>query len=104
MVARRKTDGNAAQIAMAFRGLGCSVEFVKSASGKSGIPDLVIGCSGATFLVEVKALAWKEGPIHPDTTAAAQKSFRDEWRGAPVERAQTFEDVGAMVKKWRNGQ
>lgn len=49
---RQKVDANQGAIVKAFRDLGASVDLLHTVGG--GVPDLAVGVSGLTVLVEVK--------------------------------------------------
>lgn len=66
-----RIDKNQPAIVKAFRQLGCSVA-ITSKLGQ-GFPDLVVGKSGRTVLVEVK-----DGS---SALTAHEQAFRDDWRG-----------------------
>lgn len=87
-----KSDNNTAEIANAFRGLGCSVEYLSPAR-RGGLPDLLVGIDGRTLLVEVKA---EKGKLSDD-----QINWHASWRGAPPHIVRTLEDVGHIVNGWR---
>ncbi len=67
-----RTDGNQRAIVKALRKAGASVETLHMV-GK-GVPDLLVGIGGKTFLVEVKN---DKGTLTPD-----QVRWHGEWRGA----------------------
>ncbi len=67
-----KRDDNEADIIAVLRAQGASVVQVNS----KGIPDLLVGIHGCTFLIEVKS------PKRAKFTAA-QKKFREDWHGDP---------------------
>jgi hypothetical protein len=67
-----RVDGNHVEIVQIFRDLGCSVLSL-AAMGK-GVPDLLIGLQGVTWLVEVKT---PKGKLTPD-----QGAFKGVWQGS----------------------
>lgn len=77
MFRARKVDSNQQQIAKVLRGAGCSVEFLHMVG--DGMPDLLCGKAGMTYLLEVKNLAGKGRKLTPD-----QKTWHEQWRGSPV--------------------
>lgn len=86
--AARRVDKNQAEIVAAFRALGASVISLHDAG--TGIPDLLVGLHGVTFLVEVK---------NPDTKGKLnerQERWHADWRGAPVVVVYTVDDVLAF--------
>ena len=64
----KRTDSNQAEIVKALRAVGASVESLHTV-GK-GVPDLLCGFRGSTFLLEVKTSTGKLRPSQID------------WRGA----------------------
>lgn len=68
---KAKVDGNQSSIIADLRLFGFSVK-VMSQHGK-GFPDLIVGCYGETFLVEVKQL---NGKLTVD-----QIEFSKNWKG-----------------------
>ena len=93
-------DGNHAAFVILLEQLGCSVVELHNA-GVPGLPDLVVGCIGATHLVEVK---------NPDTRygraglSSTQSAFARDWRGSPVWPVSTADDVIDLVRLWRRGR
>jgi Holliday junction resolvase len=71
----RKTDANQAAIVAVLREVGASVVDL-SAVGK-GVPDLLVGYRGRTYLLEVKN---KKGR---NRITADQEVFYAWWRGVP---------------------
>lgn len=67
-----KRDSNEKQIIEALEGVGASVTQISA----KGVPDLLVGYQGATYLMETKN---KYGKLTPD-----QVAFMDTWRGSPV--------------------
>ena len=85
----RRIDTNHAELVKAFRDLGCSVFDTSRVAG--GFPDLVIGKSGKTTLVEIKR----------DSKAAftkSQQEFMANWKGSTVCRVQDIDGVITIVK------
>lgn len=72
----KKTDKNQPEIVKALRDAGCSVQ-VLSEAGK-GIPDLMVGYLGGTYLLEVKdGLA----PKADRQLTPRQVKWHREWKG-----------------------
>jgi Holliday junction resolvase len=69
-----KRDGIHSQIVAAFRKMGLSV--YDAAHAGKGFPDLVVGFSGSTYLVELKT--------GKALLSAGQVAFAEHWRGSPV--------------------
>lgn len=80
-----KRDGNEHLIVKTLRGVGASVHFV---SGR-GLPDLLIGFGGRTFLGETKM---RKGKLTKD-----QETFITSWRGEPVYILRSPEDALEML-------
>jgi hypothetical protein len=76
-----KRDLSESAIVDALRKLGWSVEFLSIAYG----PDLLIGRSGSTHLIECKTGKGK--------LKAGQATWHREWRGAPVHVLRTPYEV-----------
>lgn len=72
-----RTDRNQAEIAKALRDAGCSVVSLH-AVGK-GIPDLLVGRAGRTYLLEVKA--WRNQRGEPKGLTHKQVAWHADWRG-----------------------
>jgi Holliday junction resolvase len=74
-----KVDENQAEIVAALRQVGCFVEPLHAVGG--GVPDLLVGRNGETFLIEVK-----DGNKPPSARKKtdAQVIWHDAWRGKPV--------------------
>ena len=66
-----RVDSNQAEIVAALRAVGCTVEHLHMV-GK-GCPDLAVGRSGVTYLLEVKAPG---GRLN-----SRERRWHDEWRG-----------------------
>lgn len=67
----RKVDANQAAIVAALRAAGRTVEILADVG--RGVPDLLVGLRGATFLLEVKMLGER---LTPD-----QMEWHRRWRG-----------------------
>lgn len=76
-----KTDANQAAIVAELRARGCSVEHIASATGRAGIPDLLVGCRGRDYLLEVKVLQGKRAP-RVASLSLRQAVWHANWRGA----------------------
>jgi hypothetical protein len=74
-----RVDANQKAIILALRMVGCSV--CSLADLGDGVPDLLIGLRGQTYLAEVK-----DGAKRPSqrTLTADQRDWLKEWRGGPV--------------------
>lgn len=74
-------DANEAEIVAALRSVGATVTQL----GQHGVPDLLVGFRGATFLLEVKAPPGARGGTkhnHAELTSA-QKLWWATWSGRP---------------------
>ena len=67
----RRSDKNQQEIIDALRGVGASVTSIHRVG--HGIPDLLVGYRGVTYLMEVKG---KDGKLTDD-----EQKWHDEWRG-----------------------
>lgn len=74
-----KVDDNQSEIVRALRLCGCSVQDL-SAVGK-GCPDLLVGCAGENFMLEIKD--GSKPPSHQRLTDDQVVWHRD-WRGQRV--------------------
>lgn len=75
-----RVDASQAAIIKALKGAGCSVEMIQSATGKGGIPDLLVGCDGRNYLLECKVLKGKRRPKMTDLSPK-QVAWHANWRG-----------------------
>jgi hypothetical protein len=74
-----KIDANQPDIVAALRAIGASVQSL-SATGK-GVPDLLVGWHGRTYLLEVK-----DGTLPPSARRLTpdQEAWHKAWCGRPV--------------------
>lgn len=86
-----RVDENQSDIVAALRAIGATVRVI---SQGDGIPDLLVGFRGQTFLLEVKD--GKKPPSARKLTPAEQKFF-DEWRGGTLVIVNTVEEAIAAV-------
>lgn len=88
-----KSDANTPAIVAALRDAGCSVAYILSrpGSGQGGLPDLLVGRGGVTYLLEVKAP--KVGKLSDD-----QRRWHREWRGRFVDVVTTIEEALIAVE------
>jgi hypothetical protein len=86
------TDANHSEVMAALRKLGCSVEDC-SAIGRRGVPDLLCGLAGVTFLVEIKTTT---GELSGD-----QVDWHRAWKGALVFTIRTAEECATLCKRIR---
>ena len=81
----KRTDANQSAIIAVLRQVGATVVDL-SAVGK-GVPDLLVGHRGVTYLLEVKNLKGRNR-LTPD-----QDVFYAWWRGGPVHIVRTADDA-----------
>jgi len=82
------TDANQPEIVRVLRAAGCSVE-VLSPVARGGLPDLLVGRAGVSYLLEVKA---PKGKLNE-----RQERWALAWRGRPVAIVRTPEDALGAV-------
>ena len=85
----KRVDKNQPQIVKALRDRGVSV-FLLHTVGK-GCPDLLCGINNTTFLVEIKA-------DEKATFTRDQIEFMAMWKGSPVHRISSEEEVVALLE------
>ena len=68
-----KSDHNAREIVEALRKIGAVVWFIEAAYGRAGLPDLLVGYKGRTYLLEVKM---RKGRVSDE-----QRKFFETWPG-----------------------
>lgn len=92
-----RTDANHAEIAQAFRKLGCS--FLSLAPLGKGAPDAAIGLYGLTILAEIKngAKPPSARKLTPD-----QREFWDTWKGGVrlVPDLDAVVETVNLLKRW----
>lgn len=86
-----RVDENQSDIVAALRAIGATVRVI---SQGDGIPDLLVGFRGQTFLLEVKD--GRKPPSARKLTPAEQKFF-DEWRGGTLVIVNTVDEAIAAV-------
>ena len=89
--AQGRTDSNQSQVIGWYEELYCSVVDLHEMG--SGVPDLLVGFSGVSDLVEVKT---EEGHLE-----ASQNRFIRDWRGRKVVVVRTHGDVIRHVQNVR---
>lgn len=78
---RARVDSTQGEIVRTLRAAGFNVVDLSRVGG--GVPDLMVGGRGGTWLVEAKS----PGRMNAENAAGtltAQRGFRDTWRGCPV--------------------
>ena len=85
-------DANQSAVVAGLRRVGCSVAILSDLG--DGIPDLLVGVRGQTFLLEVKDgnAPPSERKLTPD-----QQVFRDTWRGGPLITVESVDDAVRIV-------
>lgn len=89
-----RVDANHAEVADAFRKLGCS--FLSLAPLGKGAPDAAIGYGGLTCLVEIKS--GPKGKLNEK-----QREFWDNWKGGVrlVNSLEAVTETVSLLRKWR---
>lgn len=72
-----KRDANQAEIVAALFAAGCSVQDLHAVGG--GVPDLLVGRRGRTYLLEVKD--WRNQRGDPKPLTPKQEGWHAAWRG-----------------------
>lgn len=96
---RGKKDGNHDALKAVFVRMGCSVADLFNA-GLPGFPDIVVGCGGRDYLVEIKNPETRYGRAGLNSN---QTSFSAEWRGGMIYVVSSDLEVVALVNNWRRG-
>ena len=86
-----RVDENQSDIVSSLRAIGAIVRVI---SQGDGIPDLLVGFQGQTFLLEVKD--GNKPPSARKLTPAEQKFF-DEWRGGTLAVVNSVDEAIAVV-------
>ena len=89
-----KRDSIHSAVVGAFRGMGISV--YDAAHAGNSFPDLVVGCNGITYLVELKT------GTAPQTEG--QAAFAKAWRGSPVVVLRSVKDCVDWACKIRRAR
>lgn len=82
-------DDNAKEIIAALRAEGATVERWVGSGRQAGLPDIVCGYRGTTFLFEIKAAKGK-----PE---ASQETFHSKWKGGPIVTIRTVPEALAAL-------
>lgn len=83
-----RVDVTQKAIAQALRDVGARVEILSDVG--NGIPDLLVGYRGVTYLLECKSDA--KAKLTP-----AQVAFFAEWRGGPAKRVNNVTEALAVI-------
>ena len=85
-----RVDANQRAIVRALRAAGCSVQSLATVG--AGCPDLLVGRTGSTYLMEVK--------IPMEKLNTLQRDWHARWRGVPVDIVTSVDEalraVGAV--------
>lgn len=86
------SDANTKAIVKALRDAGANVEYLIAPMGRRGVPDLLVGVNGTSFLLEVKTLGakGKKGKLDDD-----QIAWHASWRGGPL--VTVYDVAGALA-------
>ena len=97
-----RLDENHRAVVNAFERCGCTV--LSLAGVGFGAPDLAVGVSGQTLLVEVKPDVGEKRRRNPREN---QVAFAASWRGGPVHVVRTVKEAWELARLvrmgWRNG-
>lgn len=90
---RARTDQNQAEIVKALRGIGCTV--YSMAQLGDGMPDLLVGYKGKTWLVEVK-----DGNKPPSARKKTEDQIRfwDTWTGGGLVMVESAEHALKVIR------
>lgn len=88
------SDANTKEIVKALRKAGCVVVYVIAPTGVKGVPDLLVGVNGTTWLLEVKTKGskGKKGKLDDD-----QIAWHAAWKGGPLATVWSVEEALAAV-------
>lgn len=93
-----RVDANQPAIVAALRSVGATVQHLHTVG--HGCPDLLVGRSGATYLLEVKS---DKGKLTPQ-----EQEWHDTWGGKPVSIVRTIEEgiraIGLYVTQRQEGK
>lgn len=81
---------NQPEIVDALRKVGATVQLLHTVG--QGVPDLLVGHRGQTYLIEVKTLEGKRSPKAAPTTRD-QDHWHYTWRGRPVAIVATVDEA-----------
>lgn len=92
---KAKVDRNQPEIVAAFRALGCTVAHTHMVG--QGFPDIVVGCQGENYLIEIK-----DGSLSPSRRQLTEPEaqWHQAW-GGQVAIVETIDDVRELVADWR---
>ena len=89
----RRVDKTQAEIVRALRAAGCSVASLHRVGG--GVPDLLVGRAGVTYLLEAKRAAEPGHTVKNlhALTNELQDEWAARWRGRPVDVVRTVDEA-----------
>lgn len=87
-----RTDKNHDEIVQALRKVGASVQSLAAVG--AGVPDLLVGFQGQTFLVEIK-----DGQAAPSAKKLnpAQMIWHHTWRGGPLAVVESVDQALKLI-------
>jgi hypothetical protein len=83
------SDQSAKGIVAALRKAGATVEYINANYGRAGVPDLIVGVNGTTYLMECKTGKAK--------LSDKQEAWHRAWKGGPLVTVSTAEAALAAV-------
>ena len=83
------SDSPTKSIVAALREAGATVYYWKAVSRTAGVPDLIVGYGGTTWLFEVKSATGK--------LSEKQEAFHAAWRGGVIVTVRTPEQALAAI-------
>jgi hypothetical protein len=86
---KSRQDTTTGEVVSALRAAGAIVRHIDGAMGIPGVPDLLVGYQGVTYLMEVK------GP--KGRLSDAQVAFHAEWKGGPLVTVRTAPEALAAL-------
>lgn len=86
-------DKNEPEIIRALVAVGATVTRLH----EPGVPDLLVGHKGVTYLIEVKGPAGKRGGVANRTLTDTQGKWWEAWRGARPVIVRSVEDALAVI-------
>jgi hypothetical protein len=96
-----RSDSNQKEIVEALRKVGAVVRIIEAANGQAGIPDLLVGYRGTTYLMEVKLPVGPRGGGARSKLRPEQEEFIAGWRGGPIAVVRSVTEaltaVGVMI-------
>jgi len=91
---RFQSDSNTREICKGLREAGAQVHYWKAISRTKGVPDLIVGFGGITYLLEVKSDGKKS---RKHELSPEQVKFHVEWKGGPIATIRTLEEAKIAI-------